>query len=176
MAKNSDNKDIVLSTPWFNVTAITVDKLLHPYYVVEASDCVSIIAQTEGKEVLLVRQYRPTINEETIELPSGHIESAETPEKAAFRELLEETGYSAKKLELLGILATDTGRLGYKLWCFFASDLNKVKSSDVIAREITELFKCKSDDLLKYIEDGKIIHAQDIAVIFLALQKGKLRL
>jgi 8-oxo-dGTP pyrophosphatase MutT (NUDIX family) len=43
--------------------------------------------------------------------------------RPARRELLEETGMTAKTLELLGVLAPDSGRLVNRIWCFFAGDV-----------------------------------------------------
>ena len=169
-----DNEE-VFSTPWFQIVAKNFNGSSKPYYVVESTDCVSILAITENNEVLLVKQYRPTLDCETLELPSGHIEESEDAEEAACRELLEETGYESEKLEFLGILATDTGRLGNKLWCYFAP---KVKKANIIVRrdatEKIELVKCSPEELVQYIRNGKIFQTQDIASCFLSIQKKKL--
>lgn len=167
---NMNKKETVFSTPWFQIVSKYTGSA-SPYYVLEARDCVTILCVSDEKEVLLVKQYRPTLDQETIELPSGHIEDNETPEMAARRELLEETGYYADDLELMGVIATDTGRLGNKLWCYFAS--NAVRRSNVSDKEVIELIKWKPEFLMEQIKDGKIIHAQDLALLFLAAQRGK---
>ena len=169
-----ENKNVVFSTPWFKIVAKEFTKDTSPYYVIESSDCVSIIALTHDKEILLVKQYRPTLSEETLEVPSGHIENIETPEKAIYRELLEETGYMANDVELLGVLTPDTGRAGHKVWCYFASNVIQVKEHE--PAEINELVKCSPSKLLQFIQSGEMKHALDIAAIFLAIQKGKLSL
>ena len=68
-----------------------------------------------------MRQYRPAVEERTLELPSGHVDPGETPIAAATRELMEETGYVADKIEEIGVIRPDTGRLSNRLWCFFAT-------------------------------------------------------
>src|SRR4029077_6028609 len=91
-----------------------------PYYMLTLPDYVTVIALTSARDVLLVRPFRPVGQGETIELPSGHLEANESPEDAARRELLEETGFLAPKLELLGTLVSDGGRLGERVWGYFA--------------------------------------------------------
>ena len=66
-----------------------------PFYMLELPDYVSVIALTPARELLLVRQHRPVVGRETLELPSGHVDPGERPEDAARRELLEETGFDA---------------------------------------------------------------------------------
>jgi ADP-ribose pyrophosphatase len=166
------NKEVVFSTPWFQVVAKKNKNFSQPYYIVDAPDCVSVFATTIDNQVLLVQQYRPTLDSETLELPSGHIEKRESSEEAARRELLEETGYEADRLELLGAIATDTGRLGYKLWCYFAPNVIKVKEPE--PTDGIKLVECSPDELMQHINNGVIIHAQDIAALFLSVQKGKL--
>jgi ADP-ribose pyrophosphatase len=167
-----DNQLIVFSTPWFEIAARAQKNSPLPYYVVQAPDCVSIIGMTQENKVLLVRQYRATIREKTLEFPSGHINKDEEPVSAAHRELLEETGYHASRMEPLGVIATDTGRLGNKLWCYFATDLTYTRKP--VDCEIHQVIMRTPRTLLKYIHDGIIIHAQDIAAAFLAIRKGKL--
>lgn len=162
----------VFSSPWFDLIARTRPDVDRPYYVIMAPDCVNVIALTNDNNLLLVKQHRITIQEDTIEFPSGHIDHGEKPEDAAFRELFEETGYQAASLELLGIIATDTGRLGNKLWCYFATGLTFVH--DTVDVEIQNVLQCPPSTLMQYIHEGKIVHAQDIASTLLAIQKGKL--
>src|SRR5262245_7511134 len=61
------------------------------YYLVERDDFVLVIAELRNS-LVLVRQYRPATGRVYYSLPGGYLESGESPEKAAARELQEETG------------------------------------------------------------------------------------
>lgn len=162
-------RDTVFSTSWFNIVAKKLNNIALPYFVVDCPDCVSVLAVTKENKMLLVRQYRPTIEQDSIELPSGHIEKNEIPEQAALRELFEETGYKGYNPLLIGIIATDTGRLGNRLWCYLMKDVEEY--SECSTSEINEIMLYTKDEVFQKIINGEIIHSQDIAAIFLASQK-----
>jgi ADP-ribose pyrophosphatase len=75
---------------------------------------VGLVATTEDNRLLLVEQYRPPVASRVVELPAGLVgdvpgEEHETPETAARRELVEETGYEATDLERLVLTASSAG-------------------------------------------------------------------
>lgn len=163
----------VFSVPWFDVLERAVDGSAAPHYVVRPPDYVAILAATTEGTILLVRQYRPAVGAETLELPSGHVEENECPEAAARRELAEETGHEAKSFELLGKLDPDVGRLGNRLWCFYAEKATEIRSP--IQREAgVSLVRCEPGDLLRSVSEGKMTHALNLAVLLLAEAKGRL--
>src|SRR5262249_18088057 len=88
-------RHVVYTTPWFDLVAKSIDAGDLPHYSIATKDYVSIVALTAEGHLLLVRQYRPAVEQVTLELPCGHVEPGETPEEAARKELLEETGYVA---------------------------------------------------------------------------------
>ena len=72
------------NTPWFPVIAKTVEGMPGntgnaPYYAIKPEDYVSILAISNDQKVILVRQYRPAIEDYSLELPSGHVEANEKP-------------------------------------------------------------------------------------------------
>ena len=70
--------------------------------VIEHHGACGIVAFDEDGKLLMVRQYRYPMACELLELPAGKIDPGETPDACAARELEEETGYRASKLEFLG--------------------------------------------------------------------------
>src|SRR6202011_5655634 len=107
----------VFKTPWFELIGKKIGNNAALHYSISTQDYVSIFAVTKNQTFPLVRQFRPAIEQVTLELPSGHVDEGETPEQAAGRELREETGFAANKLILVGNLSPDTGRLGDRMWC-----------------------------------------------------------
>lgn len=65
------------------------------------SDGVMVVPVTECGEVIILKQYRPAINDFLYELPAGIVDKGETLEEAAVRELYEETGLRCKSLEII---------------------------------------------------------------------------
>ena len=80
------------------------------YGVLESGGFAAVVPITAGGEVVLVRQWRQPLGAFTLELPSGGVDAGEKPEQAARRELFEETGYRAERLEHLASVHTSTGR------------------------------------------------------------------
>jgi len=109
------------STPWFSVVAKKVESEPAPYYSLRMQDYVTNVAFTTESELILVRQFRPAVERYTLELPSGHVEKNESPAVSAARELAEECGFEARRVELLGTLISDTGRNENRLWCYLAT-------------------------------------------------------
>jgi ADP-ribose diphosphatase len=116
----------VFGCPWFRVHEETWDELSaldrQPFYRIECSNGVLVLAMTRNEEFILVRQFRPALRRSTIEFPAGSIEEGESPEEAAARELLEETGYRAGTLRVLGSGHIMMNRYSGRDYLFMAQD------------------------------------------------------
>ena len=167
----SSSTRVVYATQWFQLVEKTFEASADPYYWLDSPDCVTVVALTAEGKVPLVRQYRPALDRESLELPSGHIDAGETSEAAARRELLEETGYVAPSLEFLGTLDPDTGRLRARIWCYFARDAVKVAEPEA-GEEKLHNQECMLSDLDQMLREGRMSHAQDMAAILLARLRG----
>jgi len=157
-------------TPWFEVIAKYVDFSLEPFYSLQLLDYVSIIAITKHQELVLVRQYRPAIEQYSLEFPSGHVEKNETPKESAERELIEETGFEASYVELLGVLNPDTGRLQNRLWCYLAPKVNKIEIEHLSELGI-EVVLVPLKQVPSLISKGNFNHALNLALITLTIVK-----
>jgi ADP-ribose pyrophosphatase len=171
MPKITD-RHVAFATPWFDVVAKHVDSQTLPYYAVTPLDYVTVLARDIEGRMLLVRQYRPVVEDYTIELPSGLVDAGETPEEAIRRELVEETGHMAGEIELLGSLLPDVGRLGNRMWCFVANDVRPIVPEPLLDDGI-ELIKRTPEEFTAALEDLSCCHALNFAAILLAMLKGK---
>ncbi len=124
----------------------------------------AVVAVREDGKLLMVRQYRNALDRETLEIPAGGLNSVDEPTKlAAARELEEETGYKAGKLELLLTIHTTVAFCNEKIDIYVATDLQPSKQHldedeyiNVEVHDIEELaqmvYDCK-------IQDGKTVSA-----------------
>lgn len=99
-----------------NGETIRRDMILHPGAVV-------ILPIVDRDHVCLLRNYRFVIDETLWEVPAGTLEPGEPIAEAAARELLEETGYQAKRWHYLGYLYASPGVLDEKLHLYVAEEL-----------------------------------------------------
>src|SRR5690349_16614812 len=74
----------------------------YPRVAISCPDWVNVIPVTRSGEVVLVRQFRFGIWQDTLEIPGGMVDDGEAPADAALRELEEETGYRPRELVPLG--------------------------------------------------------------------------
>lgn len=95
---------------WETVTRLSgEDRSLEPIGDLRAN-VVVMVAVREDDQVLLVKQYRPSVDAMTLEMPAGLVDDGETGAEAAERELLEETGHECEKvLRISPPVASDPG-------------------------------------------------------------------
>ncbi len=136
------------------------------FYVIECPDWVNVIALTKEKEVVLIEQFRQGTEEITLEIPGGMIDDGEDAKAAGRRELLEETGYSAKEFVHLGKArpnpAINTNWMNY----YLALDCEKTENTAFDEHEsvVTKLVPlAKIENLIK---SGEITHSLVIAAFY----------
>jgi len=121
---------------------------------------VGIVPVVDGN-VILIRQFRISIERELIELPAGRLEPGEDPMACAGRELEEETGYRAGKLIPIASYFASVGNSNERMQLFLALDLEKTErrlESDERIREVVMPLEIVKDKLAKQeFEDSKTI-------------------
>jgi ADP-ribose pyrophosphatase len=169
-----------LSIPYFEQIQKSVISPYHPghqiYYSIKPPDYVAILALTPENKLVIVKQYRPAVEDYTYELPSGHIDSGETPSQAIIRELKEETNCIANDVVLLGETIPDTGRLENRQWAFYSNDLVVNEFPEPEENEGIEVSLVTPDEFVKMIANGEFKHALDLCVIALAISQRYLKL
>jgi ADP-ribose pyrophosphatase len=116
--------------------------------------------------ILLIRNKRYAVDQILLELPAGTLETKEPAINCAGRELLEETGYLAKKLKPLASFFTSPGILSEKMYAFLAYDLQKSKPALEEGEEI-EVHPTALADAIAMIKTGEIADAKTIATLLI---------
>ncbi|MBA4016709.1 MAG: NUDIX hydrolase [Pirellula sp.] len=133
--------------------------ILHP-------GAVAIVAVVDAEHVCLIRNYRVAVERELIEVPAGTLEVGEPPAATARRELEEETGYIAGRLEPLTELLMSPGILNERIYVFVAGDLQPGPAQREANEEIQN-YIVRLDDAMAMIERGEIEDAKTIAALLL---------
>jgi ADP-ribose pyrophosphatase len=134
--------------------------------VVVHPGAVVILPLLKDDQIVLIKNRRYAVGQILIELPAGTLEKGEAPMNCAGRELLEETGYLAGRLQPIGNFYTSPGILSEKMYAFAAYDLEKKESALEEGEEI-ELLPAKLDDAIEMIQLGQIADAKTIATLMI---------
>jgi ADP-ribose pyrophosphatase len=133
------------------------DIIVHPGSVV-------VLPIFKDGRVLLIRQYRHSVGEFLWELVAGRKEPNENPVAAARRELIEETGYTAKRLRKLMRVVPTPGFVNEWMWIFAAEGLTEGAAQPEEDEKITpRIFSLKQAE--KMIERGTLRDAKSICGI-----------
>lgn len=129
--------------------------------IVEHPGAVVILAITEKKEIVMVRQFRKAADKVLLELPAGKIEAGEDLKDCALRELEEETGYYPRKIKRLITFFSTPGFCNEKLTLFLAEYLEK-RNKNEDADEFIEVELVKTNEALKLVQENIIKDAKTI--------------
>jgi len=153
----------------FRVFSIRTDRTIsprtgkkHDFYIIESNDWVNIIPLTPDHKVVMIKQYRHGSRKVTLEIPGGLAEVGDTPKKAAARELLEETGYQAKKWVKIGVVNPNPALFNNRCHTFLAQDIQKVSGPSPDQTEDIEVVLVPLKKIPGLIQKGKIDHAMVI--------------
>ncbi len=127
-----------------------------------------VIALTENGEVVLEKHYRFPVDSYVIELPAGLVDD-EDPEECARRELLEETGYEARKLIPLFRGVICQGLTKMEAHYFYAPNVRRVADQNLEPTEDIEILlvpKEQIDDFLFNLPDGLVLGANVLSALY----------
>jgi ADP-ribose pyrophosphatase len=131
----------------------------HNFYVIDTPDWINVIALTQDRRFILVKQHRLGTDEITIETPAGLIENGENPETAARRELLEETGYVADDIIFLKKLSSNPSIMNNYIYFFLATGCRKISVQNLDKSENIEIGLLTVDEILDRIKSNSINHS-----------------
>jgi ADP-ribose pyrophosphatase len=138
----------------------------HDFHIIESREWVNIIPITSDHRVIMVRQYRHGSRTLTLEIPGGLVDPGDTPETAASRELLEETGYQAERWTKIGVTNPNPAIFANRCYTFLAQEIRKVSDPIPDQTEDIEVELVPLADIPELIRTGKIDHAIVIASFY----------
>jgi ADP-ribose pyrophosphatase len=143
--------------------------------LVQHPGAVALIPITNEGKIILVKQYRKSLNRTLIEIPAGRIEVGEDPKITALRELEEETGYGAREVTYIQSFATSPGFADEIIHLYLAENLYEIENPAAGDEdEFIELLEATIDEAEQMVAAGDIYDAKTaFAVIYAKHQLKK---
>ena len=177
---NEEGRKTVFTCPIFSVgerLCRSPDNSLKTFSVLDTPDWAIVIPAIEterGREFVMVRQWRHGARELSLEFPGGVFEKGENAALAAARELKEETGYSAGKIEMLGEFNPNPAIMSNRVYFFLAQDLKTPASQQLDEDEYVEVETVPWEEVLAGMGKPPYIHALMGTAMALYIQHYKI--
>lgn len=156
----TEREELVDASPYLRLYRETVrlenGREIDDYYTIEQSDFVVVFALFTPDKILGVRHYKHGAKRVNLGLPAGYVEKGESPLQAAGRELLEETGYRAGCLRLLGSYVVDGNRGCGHAHVVFANGLSFVQAANPDDLETIVLEEIPLEQLPGLLANGEV--------------------
>lgn len=143
-----------------NGVTLDMDIIRHP-------GAAAIVPVLADRRVLLIKQYRHAVGGFIWEIPAGTLNAGETPRCCAERELVEETGYSARQLEKMAEITPLPAYSDERIHLYLAMDLDRADQK-LDADELLYVHPVELDQAIVMIANGEIQDAKSIAGLNLA--------
>ncbi len=169
------NPKSLLKTCVFEVTSqhnTARDGTEGDYIVMNAPDWVIVIAEKDS-DFIMVKQWRHGEKQLSVEFPGGVIDKGEKPEKAAIRELKEETGFKAGRLTKLGIANPNPALFCNHVHVFLAEELQNTGKQNLDEDEFINCIEIPKKEVLAGMGTKEFPHAlMSTALCFYIKEKG----
>ncbi len=121
-----------------------------------ASDVVIVVPFLDSERLVMIRQYRYPVDKVLLEFPAGHVETGEDPENTAVRELEEETGYKAEKIEYIYKYHPSVSRSRQTVHVFRATGLSEKGATRHDGGEDINMEVLTVGELRRLIQKGEV--------------------
>lgn len=135
------------------------------FYVLKAPEWINVLPITPDREIVLVEQYRHGVDETTLEIPGGMVDPGESPEEAARRELLEETGFSSENWSYLGKVSSNPAILTNFTHIYLADECAETADQKTDGYEDIKKHVIPLDDFLEHVHKGDVHHSIVLAAV-----------
>jgi ADP-ribose pyrophosphatase len=171
------NEEQVLEHPYVNIKYQAIQlpdgRIIPDWPIIQTKDYVNALVLNESGQVMILEGYKHGHGRSSWQVLGGYLEPEEDPEKAAQRELLEETGFESDRWQHLGSFTIDANRHVGTGHFFLALDARKVADPDHDDLEQFKINWVTVDALRQALFDGRVAitsYAINIAMGLLALE------
>jgi ADP-ribose pyrophosphatase len=128
-------------------------------FTIRGNDWCNVVAITPEDEIVLVWQYRFGTDALSLEIPGGVIDAGEAPDRAALRELLEETGYEAERVEPLLVVEPNPALQNNRCYTFLAIGARPTAATRFDPMEELETALLPASLVAELLDSGQVTHA-----------------
>lgn len=143
------------------------EKGWHVYQIIRHPGGVGVLPLHDDGTVTLIRQLRPAADGFLLEIPAGRLHPGEDPASCGLREMTEETGLRAERIDSLGIFRASPGVFDEVIHLYVGSGLSQGEA-DPEQYEDIEMVRLPIDEALRMAADGRINDGKTIAALFRA--------
>jgi ADP-ribose pyrophosphatase len=165
----NEKPKVLLEARRFQVVQLShraADGSVHTHEVIKHPGSIVILPIVGPDRVCLIQNYRVAVGKTLWELPAGTLEPGEDPAQCAHRELIEETGYRAGKMEKLCEFFVSPGILHEKMHLFLATNLEAGGAAPESGEEI-QTHVMSFDEALRMVDTGQLHDAKSLIGLLL---------
>jgi 8-oxo-dGTP pyrophosphatase MutT (NUDIX family) len=167
--------DYLFNQPWLTIRKEKCElpngTVMPAYYILEYPEWVSVLALTKEGKAVFVKQYRHGLGVVSIEVPGGVVDAGETPDLAAKRELMEETGYQFDTFEYLGKVSPNPATSTNYMHMYLAQGGVKVAAQSLDETEDVDVALYTLEEVKSLIRENKIVQSLHVTTLFYGLNK-----
>lgn len=134
--------------------------------IVEHNGVVAVIAITKDNKIIMVKQYRKSIEDVVLEIPAGKLELNENPRECAIREFRQKTGYNAENFKLIHKFYPSVGFSNQMIFIYLADKLEKLE--DKQKDQQIEVEEIDFDEVYNMVLENKIVDGKTSIGVLLA--------
>jgi ADP-ribose pyrophosphatase len=144
------------------------EKGWHVYQIIRHPGGVGVLPLHDDGTVTLIRQLRPAADDFLLEIPAGRLHPGEDPAACGLREMTEETGLRAERIDPLGIFRASPGVFDEVIHLYIATGLSQGEAEPEQYEDI-EMVRLPLAEALQMAADGGINDGKTIAALFRAV-------
>jgi 8-oxo-dGTP pyrophosphatase MutT (NUDIX family) len=152
----------LITTPVMDVVTSKVccqrNEVEKDFFKLVFSPWVNIVACTDKKEIILIRQYRYGSDRIELEIPGGGVNKGEPPLTAGTRELLEETGYAGDNARIIGNVCPNPAIQDNICYTVLVENVKKISDPKLDEMEDIEVLIVAEDEVFSLLQNGTINH------------------